>query len=119
MRVRINGEDGYHVLCDDCDRPAQAGDWHTYLEWNDEHDEPRVRCGTCAPPRKDTEFSVSLGDVLLGIMLNSGESLSGSAMGFAFIDGNAQALLHEAKALVKLLEDTGVNEAGVPADGVA
>ncbi len=119
MRIRVNEQDGFHVLCDRCALPARAVDgrpiWVEYDGDGSPEDEPLVVCAACndGNHRRTKRLDTTLGDLLVGILINTHEPLGQVAQYVVagrefFGEGDLASFVAGVSQLAQGLDDAGL-----------
>jgi hypothetical protein len=117
MRIRIDGTHGIHVMCDRCNRPAFADSrGPVWVEWDGDStqdDDPLVVCANCNATnnKRSRRLEATLGDVLLGLLLNAHEPLGpvGERIVVAHdFEGDLSGFIGEVSSLADVLNKAGL-----------
>ena len=117
VRVRVNADHGFHVLCDRCERPAIATNGgHVWVEWDGDgnpNDDPLVVCGECnnSDGRRTKELDGTLGELLLGLLINAREPFGKAGEYIVaghtyFGEGDLSAFVGQVSALANVLDES-------------
>lgn len=119
MELKIDSKSGFHVVCDRCGEPAMAaGKKHIWVEYSgSSEDEPAVVCAKCDAKTggaRTGELDTTLGEVLLGALLNSGEPFAES-LGFLTLqaeiggnEGSRELAARRVAEMVTVLRNQGI-----------